>query len=398
MIHAPTQQTEISVIIPVRNAAGYVGTCIKTLQKQTKQELEFIFVDDASTDSTCRIIQKAALRDPRIILLQESQQGGPGVARNRGIEVARGKYIGFVDADDALAPVFFEALYRKAETSQAWVVKGSCIKKTSYGQEKVSGLNDRIRQGLEMGESLLTLFNYEHWTGLYQREFINRVGARNGECAQGEDNIFLMQVMCHLPSDRFTTEDSAVYYYRLNETSISVHYDARFLEQSHISLCKRLEYMATQPDSPAVQSFVAEQIEEKIYHRVVQVWESLWLHQTQLLDYLGKCFSTIKSWLSSHPNERLQKWGRHLICCRFSASEFLAAIKMDNAIQHMRPMPENEEAQHQRDAMFLQNEMKIRFTYWRYRLLSILYNTQQLHYRKKTVIISNIIRKIDQLK
>lgn len=397
MSPTPAQQAEVSVIIPVRNASGCVRACIRSLQKQTRQDLEFIFVDDASSDSTCAIISKAAQRDSRIILLQQPQQGGPGVARNRGIEAARGKYIGFVDADDAVNPGFYEALCRKAELNQAWVVKGSCIKTTACGLEKVSGLNERIRQGLANGHSLLELFNYEHWTGLYLRDFINRVGARNGDCTQGEDNIFLMQVMCHLPVERFATEDSAVYYYRVNEGSVSTRYDAEFLEQSYISLCKRLEYMATQPDSPAAQAFVAGQFEEKLYHRVVQVWGSILLTQVQLCDYLEKCIAAIRRWLADHPDQTLGKYSSLVSSADFSASALLAALKQDSGTQNISQMPKDEDEQLRRKKMLLSRELKIRKEYWRCKIMSVLLPRSRSHYHFKMQRLSaeyNVIKHI----
>lgn len=383
MTPTPAQQAEVSVIIPVRNASGCVRACIRSLQKQTRQDLEFIFVDDASSDSTCAIISKAAQRDSRIILLQQPQQGGPGVARNRGIEAARGKYIGFVDADDAVNPGFYEALCWKAELNQAWVVKGSCIKTTACGLEKVSGLNERIRQGLENGRSLLELFNYEHWTGLYLRDFINRVGARNGDCTQGEDNIFLMQVMCHLPVERFATEDSAVYYYRVNEDSVSACYDAEFLKQSYISLCKRLEYMATQPDSSAAQAFAAEQFEEKIYHRVVRVWGSQFMTKEQLRGYLSQCFKAMQEWMQAHPATRLGTYSRGIVDGGYSADTYLHTIGSLPAALHAPKMPENELERLRHEYLILLHEKDILRAYRRYKFLSYLRPGKKEHYRRK---------------
>ena len=427
MTSAALQIPAVSVIIPVRNASGCIKACLEALRKQTLENLEFIFVDDASSDSSCAIISKAAQRDSRIILLQQRQQGGPGVARNRGIEAARGKYIGFVDADDAVNPGFYEALCRKAELNQAWVVKGSCIKTTACGQEgtsnksinsqiqvpklffetrrrpklmfgrlfcstlplkyrsqeKVSGLNERIRQGLANGRSLLELFNYEHWTGLYLRDFINRVGARNGECSQGEDNIFLMQVMCHLPVERFATEDSAVYYYRVNEDSVSACYDAEFLEQSYISLCKRLEYMATQPDSSAAQAFVAEQFEEKIYHRVVRVWGSQFMTKEQLRGYLSQCFKAMQEWMQAHPATRLGTYSRGIVDGGYSADTYLHTIGSLPSALHAPKMPENELERLRHEYLILLHEKDILRAYRRYKFLSYLRPGKKEHYRRK---------------
>ena len=397
MSHTPSQQTEISVIIPVRNASGVVGMCIKTLQRQTKQELEFIFVDDASTDSTCRIIRKAALRDSRITLLQQEQHEGPGAARNKGIDAAQGKYIGFLDADDSISPSFYEHLFTKATTHDYWVVKGTCTK-VQYNQEKCSTLNERIRAGLKNGEHLLNLFNYEHWTAIYQRDFINRIGARNGNCYQGEDNIFLMQVMCNLPADRFTTEDAAHYLYQVNETSVSEQFDLDFLEQSYLSLLKRLEFMETQPDSPAARKFVADQFEEKIYHRLKRVWGTLNLTKADLQKYLDSCFELMSTWVSRHPDQHLGEYSQLALSEAHPARAILNTLENAPSMQGRLQMLENEVEQLHRDIALLLNEKKIQRNCWRYKLCSLFSTSKKARYLVKLIRHLSYLRRIAYIK
>ena len=89
----------ISVIIPCYNVEDYISECLNTVINQTFKELEIIVIDDGSKDCTKDIIEKFAKKDKRIIVINQ-ENSGPSAARNRGVEIARGQYIGFIDSDD----------------------------------------------------------------------------------------------------------------------------------------------------------------------------------------------------------------------------------------------------------------------------------------------------------
>lgn len=114
-------QVKISVIIPVYNAAEFLGDCIQSLLRQTLQECEFILVNDGSTDASHQIIEQFLAKDNRIILINQGN-AGRSAARNVGINAARGKYIGFVDSDDFVLEDMFENLYKQASLFDTDVV------------------------------------------------------------------------------------------------------------------------------------------------------------------------------------------------------------------------------------------------------------------------------------
>lgn len=93
----------ISVIVPLYNSENHMLKAIESIQKQTIDSLEIILIDDGSTDNTFSIANSIAKNDERIRLLQQ-KNSGPGVARNKGIKIASGKFICFVDSDDYLEP------------------------------------------------------------------------------------------------------------------------------------------------------------------------------------------------------------------------------------------------------------------------------------------------------
>ena len=89
----------ISVIVPVYNTERYLNTCIESILRQTRADLELILIDDGSTDRSPRICDEWAERDARVTVIHR-ENGGAGAARNAGLRIASGAYVAFVDSDD----------------------------------------------------------------------------------------------------------------------------------------------------------------------------------------------------------------------------------------------------------------------------------------------------------
>lgn len=104
---------KISIIVPVYNEEHYLERCINSLLCQTIEEYEIILVNDGSTDGSDVIINNFALKDSRIVSVHQVNKG-VSAARNNGISISKGEYIGFVDADDWVEADMFEKLYKAA--------------------------------------------------------------------------------------------------------------------------------------------------------------------------------------------------------------------------------------------------------------------------------------------
>ncbi len=106
------RQPLVSIIVPIYNMAAYLPKCLDSLRQQTYPHLEFILVDDGSTDSSADICRAYAAEDPRIKFLHQ-KNGGLSAARNTGLKMAGGAYLGFVDADDWVEPDMYAYLWEQ---------------------------------------------------------------------------------------------------------------------------------------------------------------------------------------------------------------------------------------------------------------------------------------------
>lgn len=113
----------VSIIIPVYNAEKYLAECLGNVVNQTLQDIEIILVNDASEDNSISIMRDCQKQYPdKVVIIESKENLGAGGARNLGIEVAKGEYIGFVDSDDLIDIAMYEKLYAKAKEGEYDVV------------------------------------------------------------------------------------------------------------------------------------------------------------------------------------------------------------------------------------------------------------------------------------
>ena len=112
---------KVSIIVPVYNSEKYLQTLINSLIAQTLKEIEIIVIDDGSTDSSGKILDDYQSELEKIKVIHK-QNAGVSAARNTGLEVASGEYIGFVDSDDWIEKDMYEKLYNTAKLKNCNVV------------------------------------------------------------------------------------------------------------------------------------------------------------------------------------------------------------------------------------------------------------------------------------
>ena len=116
----------VSIIVPIYNVEKYLGRCLDSLLAQTLKNIEIIAVNDGSTDLSLKILKEYSIKDSRIKIINKPN-GGVSSARNEGIQLASGEFIGFVDPDDWVDPEMYEDMVNHAKNEKADIVMCSYI-------------------------------------------------------------------------------------------------------------------------------------------------------------------------------------------------------------------------------------------------------------------------------
>lgn len=197
-----TQQPKVSIIIPVYNTAEFLPQCLDSVINQTLKDIEIICIDDGSTDNSLQILQEYAKKDDRIIVLTQENQK-QGAARNKGLSIARGEYIQFVDSDDWLRKDALYLLYNKAQKTHADMVhfEGICYYTDTEKFEQPRGLKieyvqniDKIYSNQEIAEFILNI-PISACLFFYKNEFIKENELTFPEKLYFEDNYFVHRAL-----------------------------------------------------------------------------------------------------------------------------------------------------------------------------------------------------------
>ena len=218
----------VSIIVPVYNVADYLPQCLESIVAQTLSNIEVILVDDGSSDDSPAICDKYAKKYKNVNVIHQKNQG-LGMARNKGIEIARGEYLGFVDSDDYIDENYYEVLYNTAKSKNADIVE---IETVDFDK-----INTKIRKSFDlvkdinvMPETIEHFFKeyyfsstYKHnaWDKIYKREFINKHNVKFGDnkVIYAEDTWFQLQAIFYYPKICFI--QGSYYRYRLRLSSIT---------------------------------------------------------------------------------------------------------------------------------------------------------------------------------
>ena len=255
-----SRSAAISVIIPVYNVAPYIGDCIKSFKAQTFTDLEFIFVDDNSSDNSLEIIEAYAKEDPRVLILRSHERRYAGFSRNRGIETANGEYLSFIDPDDWISDDFYRLLYQSAKSEGADITKGSAVYINKHGSrvKKTINLNQLIMKGLSLNKPLFTIFTREHWTGLYRQELFKNKDVRYGSTRRSQDNLFLLAACTY--AKKFAICDDALYFYRQRSGSAVNSLDPAVLADNTKAFDEIINFILSHPE---INEYAGEYIQRK---------------------------------------------------------------------------------------------------------------------------------------
>lgn len=231
-------KAQISVIIPVYNAEIHLRECLESIVSQTLKDIEIICVDDGSTDSTPEILREYEAKDNRVkVITQQNQYAG--VARNRGMQAACGRYYAFMDADDYFEPFALELMLGYVERYDLDVVKAAFynlqenfeLYDTEYSVngtlrqdsfERVLGYPDDLKELIQIADV--------PWNGLYRTDFVKKNNIKFNDLQVTNDHSFFIQ--CILNTKRLMVIEKHVVIHREKQSSSLVgqkskHFDCQ---------------------------------------------------------------------------------------------------------------------------------------------------------------------------
>lgn len=167
------REVRISVVVPVYNAAAYLQRCLDSLSAQMKESIEFVCVNDGSTDTSASILDAQAARDPRFRIVHKENEGY-GKTLNTAMKIARGTYIGIVEPDDWVEADMFSHLLGLAKKTEADIIKANY----TIERKNQSRPNEKFDK-YEEGASLAPVNLPEYlsgapsiWSAIYRREWL----------------------------------------------------------------------------------------------------------------------------------------------------------------------------------------------------------------------------------
>ena len=212
---------EISVIVPIYGVEKYLPACIESILSQTFTDFELILVDDGSPDDCPRLCDEAAKRDARIRVIHQANQG-VAAARNAALNVAAGNWIGFIDADDFVAPRYLETLHRAASAGADCAM---CSAALADRDGKIVNTPDYMRVPNETttGRDVLQTIDREEsfiylvpWSKLYRREIWKEIRYPSGR--RNEDAFVFVELFDIIQTVARVADQ--LYVYRQSEGSI----------------------------------------------------------------------------------------------------------------------------------------------------------------------------------
>ena len=215
-----SRQPKISVIIPIYNAEKYLQECLDSVVNQTMKDIEIICVDDGSTDRSMGILQEYARKDPRISILRQHNQYA-GVARNKGLSEAKGRYLVFLDADDFFEWTLLQKQYYQIENTKAdicvcgadrynnktgktepspWLLNRKKVDKTWFCAE-------------DYPDNIFELSSCAPWNKIYRADFIKEHHLEFQDTQRANDVFFFMVAVCL--AKRIAVLDEVLVHYRV---------------------------------------------------------------------------------------------------------------------------------------------------------------------------------------
>lgn len=228
---------KVSVVVPVYGVEKYLRECVDSILAQTLKDIEVILVDDGSPDGCPAIVDEYAARDPRVVAVHQ-ENGGPGPARNRGMELATGEFVAFMDPDDLYPSNETLGHLYAAALSSGCDIAGGRLSLFRDGEDPKSGWELPIHTNfphygiVEYGDFQSP---YAYVCYIYRRGFLVGNGLSFPALCRFQDPVFFVKAM--VAAGRFSAIDEAVYFYRVEWHEVDWLANGARKLRDHISGC-----------------------------------------------------------------------------------------------------------------------------------------------------------------
>ena len=252
---------KVSIIMPIYNPGVYLLQSLGGILKQTLSEIEIICVNDGSTDNSLELIKEYAKKDARIHVI-DKQNGGYGHSMNKGLQVAKGEYIGILEPDDFVDDNMFEYLYLSAKKYDADVVKSNYYE---YEDKRKKNTFFEVLKGFQYNK-IMSAYTNERiihmrpciWSAIYRRDMLlqNHVLFNETPGASYQDTAFAFKVW--VSAKRVVFLQNAFLHYRIDNSNSSVNSSGKIF-----SICDEFN---------AIQAYLNENLEKRNkFSKILQV-------------------------------------------------------------------------------------------------------------------------------
>lgn len=242
-----------SIIVPVYNSEPYLEKCLDSILYQNYPDFEVILIDDGSIDKSGAICDAYASKDVRVLVFHE-KNGGVSSARNKGLSVARGKYISFVDSDDWVTPDYLSAFAEARSRFDYDLVYIEMATIQENGESNAFGLKNVAAETKSELIDVLTflLLDYKGFGFTCNKSFKKDIIKQHcllfdQNYSMGEDRLFTLDYCCFIQSVKLFP--CQTYYYRMNESSLSHKgIDFDFCYRMAMDKCLKVKFLGSVTD------------------------------------------------------------------------------------------------------------------------------------------------------
>ncbi|MDR1560874.1 MAG: glycosyltransferase [Holosporaceae bacterium] len=231
----------ISAIIPVYNAEKYLCKCLNSITNQTFQDIEIICINDGSSDDSYSILERYALKDSRVKIINQENKG-QAAARNLGLQMSMGKYISFVDADDWIEHHMYELLIQIFKNDLDLIIfDANVFGESDQAMRKYFLM--KFQDKLRINGDIIAKCPTPPWNKIYRKDIIDKYNILFPEGLLYEDNSFHWKYMMHANNAYFLKKK--LYNYMVRKGSVMVQTKSKSSKVTdHFLICLEIfEYM-----------------------------------------------------------------------------------------------------------------------------------------------------------